>query len=417
MVKLSNTLILVSATFFTVMAETNFFGYFSLYYENVGPMKNGDGILAGQDEKGDPGEFDYANFILMVQSNVTDNVRAYASLKGPGDIGLQTYWGEYVYRDYLKLRTGKVYRPFGQFNELLDAVPTYLGMEPPELFDNDHLMLPRHGKIMVHGGVDVKNNYLRYAYMLDSDENMLSSNNKELTLSHSWDVNFSVGDMLTVGNSGFVANEQNGSATGLGEGSPRTGVLPWMENDRYYVTGAYLKFKLKGLTLKSAYWLANHDARRNPAAVMEIYANTGLNGAQLKNFFGNEDFNEAPASVTAGDVRTKAEFTVSTYYIRLGYTFSRGLIDVPVLKYLEITPYLFWDSYTNPETIASKTWGGDNEAGIADDGTFYKPTLGVTIKPTPFMAFKIDGSSHIQEQDGERTHYEEIRMDLSYFFK
>ena len=42
-----------------------------------------------------------------------------------------------MFSDHFKLRTGKIYRPFGQFNELLDAVPTYLGMEPPELFDKD----------------------------------------------------------------------------------------------------------------------------------------------------------------------------------------------------------------------------------------------------------------------------------------
>ena len=29
-----------------------------------------------------------------------------------------------------------------------------------------------------------------------------------------------------------------------------------------------------------------------------------------------------------------------------------------------------WDRYGNPETIATKDFGGDNEAGVADDGVF-----------------------------------------------
>ncbi len=396
--------------------EVNIYGYFSLYYEKVGTMRNANGKI-DKEAKADPGEFDYANFIVMLQSNITDKIRAFASLKGPGGIGLQTYWGEYAFQDYLKLRIGKIYRPFGLFNELLDAVPTYLGMEPPELFDKDHLMLPRDGKIMLHGGVNIKNDYLRFAYMLDSDENMLSDNQEKMTLSHSWDINYNFRDIITIGHSGFIANEQNGSSllgdlqSGGQSGSPRSGVLPWMANDKYSVLGAYLKFKLKGFTIKTAFWAGNHDATRDPDAVQTVYANNSLNGAQLKNFFGDSSYSTNPNSpAVLDDVKTKADFTVMTFFARLGYT-----ILLP--NGLQFTPYFFWDFYSNPETIANKKYGGDSEAGVADDGKFHKPTWGITFKPTPYMAVKVDGSSHIQKIDGETQHYNEMRVDLSFFFR
>ncbi|MFC1585861.1 hypothetical protein ACFL5V_09970 [Fibrobacterota bacterium] len=425
MSKLKKTMIPVAVLFFLpqagLYADMDIYGYMSLYYENVGAEKDGVMPLAGDKlngagDKGDEGEFDLANFNLMMQSQITNNIRVFLNVKGTGDLQLNNYWGEYsFYRDYVKLRTGNIYRPFGQFNELLDAVPSYLGMEPPELFDKDHLMLPRTGKIMLHGSAGMGEDHLRYAYMLDSDENWKASNNDELTLSHSVDVNYTFRDMLTAGTSAFFANEQNGPATGIGDGSPRTGVLPWMASDTYNVFGGYLRAKVKGLTVKAAYWIANHDAQRDTGKVAQVYANAALNSAQLNNFFNDGSYS---STVDVGsDVVTKAEFAVSTYYLRLGYTIPRGLIKVMFLKNLELTPYAFWDVYENPETIKDKTWGGDNEAGAADDGVFTKPTIGISIKPSPFVALKIDGSSHIQKIGGEDNHYEEFRMDISYFFK
>jgi len=365
---------------------------------------------APADDKGDPGEFDYANLNVMVDSRISDNVRAYINLRGTDDIEVRNYWGEYIFSDRLKVRVGKIYRPFGEFNEKLDAIPTYLGMEPPELFDKDHLMLPRLGKIMVHGGVSVGPNFLKYAYMLDSDENMLSSNNEELSLSHSWDLRMSfLNDKLEIGHSGFLANEVNGSATALGSGSPHTGVLPWMAEDKYNVLGAYFIARMQGFTLKGAYWTSNHNAVRDPELIETLYHNTSLNAAQLENFYGSN----YSGSYAAEDVVKTADFTVSTYYLRLGYTIPTGII--PFVK-AEITPYAFLDYYSNPETIASKTWGGDNEAGVADDGKFTKPTIGVAIRPNPFMAIKIDGSSHNYKAGGEDVSYREFRMDVSFLF-
>jgi len=50
--------------------------------------------------------------------------------------------------------------------------------------------------------------------------------------------------------------------------------------------------------------------------------------------------------------------------------------------------------YSNPETIAKKKYGGDNEAGAADDGVFYKSTVGLVYRPAPEVAIKFDQSFH-----------------------
>jgi hypothetical protein len=381
------------------------YGYSSLYYEKGFPMSN-----APSGTKADPGAFDFAHFNLMMQSTFGTRVKAFVNITGIDNLEVRNYWGEYIFSDKLKIRTGKIYRPFDQFNELLDAVPTYLGMEPPELFDKDHLLVPRTGKIMVHGGSALGSTFLRYAYMLDSDEQFLTSHDGTLTLSHTWDLNISLfSDRLLIGHSGYIANEQNGTSVGLGDGSPNGGVLPWMTSDKYNVLGGYMTATFGNLKFQAAYWLSSHNAVRDTAAVITLYNNTDLNDQQMENFFG-PNFTGTP---TSADVITKANYKISTYYLRLGYTIAKEKVP---LKFAEITPYVFLDYYSNPETIAAKQWGGDNEAGVADDGKFTKLTVGIAIRPTTTMALKIDGGPHIQTINGEKVHYSELRMDISYMF-
>ena len=115
------------------------------------------------------------------------------------------------------------------------------------------------------------------------------------------------------------------------------------------------------------------------------------------------------ATLTEADVDTNGDFDASTWYVRVGYD-----INTTVGKFI---PYFFMDYYKNTETIASKSWGGDNESGVSDDGQFTKPSLGVVYKPIDNVAFKIDGSSHSFDFNGKKESYPEIRFDISYMFK
>jgi hypothetical protein len=129
----------------------------------------------------------------------------------------------------------------------------------------------------------------------------------------------------------------------------------------------------------------------------------GLNTRQRQRFGLTGDTPD-PANI-----KTEAEYAVSTGYLRLGYAFETRIG--------EITPYAQIDFYKNEETIAAKSFGGDGEAGLADDGSFTKPTLGVVFRPDPAVALKIDGSTHIQTFNDETVQYPEVRASLSYYWQ
>ncbi|MSP73129.1 MAG: hypothetical protein EXR76_13370, partial [Myxococcales bacterium] len=68
-----------------------------------------------------------------------------------------------------------------------------------------------------------------------------------------------------------------------------------------------------------------------------------------------------------GTTANEVEYTVQTVYVRAGYPF-------PIGDRASLTPYLQWDDSENPETIKERDFGGDNEAGVADDNRFTKVT-------------------------------------------
>jgi hypothetical protein len=70
----------------------------------------------------------------------------------------------------------------------------------------------------------------------------------------------------------------------------------------------------------------------------------------------------------------------------------------------------------HPEVIQSKTYGGDNESGLADNGKFWKPSVGIVYKPSDQVAIKLDGSAHIQKFNGKTETFPEVRLDVSYAF-
>jgi hypothetical protein len=279
-------------------------------------------------------------------------------------------------------------------------VPTYFGIEPPELFDSDHLILSRTTNLMVWGEIDAGTGRIRYSLTTDNGEGdpVLG------TVPLGGDLRFTSGDdRYIVGTSFYSSNGETTSDIGVGEGSPKSGVLPWMESDRFKVFGGYAQLQSGAWTLQAEYWRAPHQARRDPASVVEIVNNADPNSIQLARFLVDPT---QPA--TESDVAVEADYTVETWYLRTGYSFSSRIG--------RLEPYAQWDWYRNPETIAKKIYGGDNEAGVADDGAFNKATLGVVFRPVPAVAVKLDGSSHRYQFHGSQVHYEEVRFDVSVIF-
>ncbi len=384
----------------SAQSDLNIYGYFSTRFEKT---FSEPGLENGRIVKEDaPAEFGYPFFNLMAQHQMGDRFKVFVNLNGAGGgtIDLRNFWGEYSANRYLNLRLGKIYRKFGLYNEILDAVPTYYGIEPPELFDFDHLILTRTTTFMLYGSVAAGAGALHYSLTTDNGE----GDPVKDTVPIGGDLNYRFGGgNLILGVSGYASGGPTLPDIGLGDGSPKSGVLPWMSGDDFNVFDAYIEGRLGNLTVQTEYTRSTHDAERDPATVVAMINNAGPNTAQRARFLVNPS-----GAVDEGNVSTNGDYKVKAWYFRGGYAFETRIG--------EVAPYVQWDGYENPETIAKKTFGGDNEAGVADDGKFTKATIGVVYRPAPEVAVKLDGSKHYYKFNGEDVSYPEIRLDVSFIF-
>lgn len=382
---------------------TRIYGYFSTRLEKTfsEPDWNGAQIV----RQSAPREFSQPFANIMLQHQLDRRFSAFVNLNasGAGTVDVRNMWGEFAASQHLQFRLGKVYRRFGLYNEVLDAVPTYYGIEPPETFDGDHLLISRTTTLMARASFPLGPGTLNVSLSTDNGEAGGLSAEKAVPLGS--DISYMFGrGAYTVGVSGYTSGGATTSDVGLGDGSPKSGVLPWMAADSFTVWNAYAQAKSGNLTVQVEIAQASHHARRDPDAVVSLLGSTGVNATQLARFL-------IDTTASAGDpanVRTSGDYRISTWYARVGYSFET--------RVGEVGPYLQWDYYRNPETIASKTFGGDNEAGVADDGRFTKGTLGVVFRPIEQVAVKLDGSRHFYRFHGQRVSYPELRFDVSYTF-
>lgn len=390
----------------TPIFESRLYGFIDSYWEQVGKTPARDPQNPSRTiYESNPYEFDVLNLHAMVQGSIMGRYRFFLNLAAPGSgspgndsfLGVRNAWVEApIVTQYLNLRMGKTYRRFGLYNEILDATPTFIGIEPPEMFDKDHLLLTRTTNLMLFGSVEAGPAVIYYSAATGNDERI----NDAIPLS--FDVYAEMFSWLRIGTSFYTSGGDAAPTHGVGEGSPNGGVLNWMERDSFYVFGGYAQVMHdSGLIAQLEFWQANHSAVRDPASVSLLGAEAGLDNAQLDRFFVGGDPN--------GAVRTAANYKVRTAYIRLGWEFTWGDTG-------SITPYAQADYYENPETIAKKSFGGDNEAGLSDDGKFQKYTAGVVIRPISQVALKVDGSGHVQRFNGSTEFYPELRLSLSYLW-
>ncbi len=380
--------------------KLDIYGYFATSWEktfNEPALQNGEIVK----EKA-PASWDYPSLNLMMQGQVSEKFRVFLNFNGGGgeDLSVRNYWGEYSAMPEFNIRVGKIYRKFGLYNEILDAVPTYYGIEPPEVFDPDHLIVSRTTTLMVHGAFDAGKGVLNYAFTNDSGEGDSLSG----AFPVGWDFNYktSTGN-LTIGTSGYTSAGPANSDVDVGEGSPKSGVLPWMAEDDLRIVGVYAEFKIKSLLLQSEYANAEHTALRDPSKTLAMIDGGNPNAFQLARFLKNPS---APATID--NINTNGNYQVDTAYVRGGYS-----IETEVG---EFGPYFQCDYYSNPETIAKKTYGGDNEAGVSDNGKFVKWTGGIVFRPVPEVAVKLDSSTHRYIMGGQHVSYPELRLNVSYIF-
>ncbi len=108
-------------------------GYFSLEYERQLEKK--------EKGRGDPnGSFDADLLDLVINWSATDHLRLAADLTwehgaategGRGNVGVEYAWVEYAFTDWLRFRGGKMFTPFGIYNEIHTAKPAFLTVKEP----------------------------------------------------------------------------------------------------------------------------------------------------------------------------------------------------------------------------------------------------------------------------------------------
>ncbi|MBV1911834.1 MAG: hypothetical protein KUG78_21250 [Kangiellaceae bacterium] len=387
----------------TGVNDINIYGYLSWRTEKVWEEIQLDGSKEDAAR-----EITIPSFNLMMLNSISDKSKVFINLSGAEgeDVEVKNIWGEYKVNNFVSIRLGKMYRRFGLYNEQLDAVPTYIGIEPPELFDKDHLILSRETLSMVHGWVSIGEGELNYSFSMDNGEGGPTAKDN-VPLGYDLRYEFGLGDYV-VGISGYTSGGDTTSDKSIGEGSPRTGVLPWMSKDKFSIFGAFGQFQIDELQLQAAYWSADHKATRNSEDVLIMLTDPDVDGEinQIRqtNFLLDGDIN----NLILANINTNGDYEVVTWYLRAGYTITT--------KNGEFVPYVQWDEYENPETVFGKKNGGDKEAGLADDGKFRKSTVGVIYRPEPNIAVKLDFSTHFQKVRGKDTSYSEVRFDVSYIF-
>lgn len=389
----------------TEVFDTRLYGYIDAHVEKVADTPSGVSAAGATEYQTHPLEFDVLELHVMVQGTILTRFRYFLNLVGSaagsptGDarVAVRNAWLEAsIFGDALKARLGKTYRRFGLYNELLDAVPTFIGIEAPELFDRDHLLLTRTTNAMLHGRVHVRLGDLIWSVTTGADER--ASHQVPLGL----DLRLAADVGLTLGSSFYWSGGDAAPSRAVGEGPPAGGVASWMARDEYYVVGGYAQWLARGLTLQAEYWRAHHDATRSEAGTRAL-AGADLLPTQLERYF---DGGDPSSGLRDRDVR----YEVQTFYVRAGYDVALG--DTPVL-----TPYVQLDYYANPETIGAQAFGGDGEAGNTDDGEFWKFTVGAVFRPVAPVALKLDVSGHLQTFNGKSEFYPELRLSLSYLWE
>ena len=113
-------------------------GYSSFEYEK----------LLGDEGKGDPnGSFDADLFDLVLNITPTDRLRiasditfehGAASEDNRGNVAVEYAFGEYTVMNALRFRAGKMFTPFGIYNEIHTAKPAFLTVKEPLSTNKNH---------------------------------------------------------------------------------------------------------------------------------------------------------------------------------------------------------------------------------------------------------------------------------------
>ncbi|HWO19878.1 MAG TPA: hypothetical protein VNO30_13925 [Kofleriaceae bacterium] len=352
--------------------------------------------------------FDVDAFV-MVQGTIGDRYRYFLNFAALGaadpnerpSLELRNAWVEAsIYGQALAIRAGRLYRRFGLYNEILDATPTFIGIREPEILDNGHLMVTRTTNLMLLGAYGEGTHRIDYSLTTGNDERAGNQVPLGAELSYSYE------QILKVGVFYYDTMGEAKPAVTVGKGSPKGGVANWMAEDRYRVLDIYGQLTAGPWIAQAEICQSWHRARRDPAATLLLAdPRASLSPYQYQHFF-SDPLDDTPP--TEADVRQRATYTTRASYLRLGYELRDGMF----------TPYLQGDYYHNHEMVPLTAFGGDNEAGYSDHGSFFKIALGAMFRPIAAVALKLEYGTHLNmEWAGTSYADPEMRASFSYFWE
>ena len=176
--------------------------------------------------------------------------------------------------------------------------------------------------------------------------------------------------------------------------------------DKFNVYGSYMRLAHLGFNLDLEYWSSSHKAERDIEQIQALEAATYLNPTQLQRFGLDGITGDSSAS---DSIPLQTNYTVSSYLMRLAYTWET--------EFGFVTPYINYDYYKNPETIAAKEFGGDEKAGRSQDGKFEKFSFGMIFKPIPAIAIKAEYDSNRVKFNNQSVLYSSYIMSAAYFWE
>jgi hypothetical protein len=201
-------------------------GYTSFEFERMLAPK-GEGA-------GDPnGSFDADEFDLVLNFNASDKIRATTDLTwehgaatedNRGNIAMEYGFVEYTITDLAKIRVGKMFTPFGLFNQIHTAKPAFLSVKEPastnkpeRIVTDAQRFFPRWGAgIAVQGDGTVSGRQFDYDVLLANGEQdgtnpYEEDNNKSKSLTGRF--RFEPTENLKLGASMYYDNSSNGGTS------------------------------------------------------------------------------------------------------------------------------------------------------------------------------------------------------------
>jgi hypothetical protein len=387
------------------------YGFIEERFEATGAEPNGDTNADGTPSRYRPVvDLAIPAFHIMAQGSLYSRYRYYFNLSAPESdeptfdtpVTVRNAWVEMsLFGDYLNLRVGKLYRRFGLYNEILDTIPSFIGVETPVSISGDRPMLTRTTNAMVHGSASFGDNTLGYAFTIGKDE----ASPGDDVWSPGFDLRYDWNSTILVGSSYYNTVGTVIPDVELGQGSPPGGVAPWMAEDRYQVFGGYARLTLGSFLIQGEGWFSPHRSVRDPAHVLELAAN-----AQHFSQANRQRMGVVGSAPTADQVITHVDNTYRTFDVRAAYTFEVGGGDEPV----EITPYVNVEYVYNRESISDLAYGGDGEPGESPEGLLIHARVGVVVKPVPVVCFKAELTRAMYDYGNQFAWDPEVFLSLSY---